>query len=108
MGAARRRPAKAMQFLVLHCQPIAGSAQARWSELDLESGIWNVPAERMKARRPHRVPLAPEVVALLRGLHTESDSDLVFLGSQAGKPLAHTSLQLLRAHGTADDGARSP
>jgi len=54
--------AKAMQFLVLHCQPIAGSAQARWSELDLESGIWNVPAERMKARRPHRVPLAPEVV----------------------------------------------
>lgn len=64
-------------------------------EFDLEAGIWNVPPERMKARKPHRVPLAPQAVALLRGLYVESDSDLVFIGTQAGKPLAHTSLQLL-------------
>lgn len=41
---------------------------ARWSEFDLDAGIWEVPAERMKGRRPHRVYLAPAVVALLRQL----------------------------------------
>ena len=49
----------------------------------------------MKARKPHRVPLAPEVVDLLRGLYTESENDFVFIGTQAGKPLAHTALALV-------------
>ena len=31
----------------------------RWSEIDLQNAIWSLPAERMKAGRPHRVPLSP-------------------------------------------------
>jgi integrase len=42
---------------------------AEWSEFDLESAIWSIPAEKMKMRRPHRVPLAPRAVAILRELH---------------------------------------
>jgi integrase len=38
------------------------------SEFDLESAIWSIPAEKMKMRRPHRVPLAPRAVTILRDL----------------------------------------
>jgi len=39
-----------------------------WAELDLEAGIWTLPAEKMKMRRPHLVPLARQAVAILRTL----------------------------------------
>ncbi|MDR6955231.1 integrase [Ancylobacter sp. 3268] len=42
---------------------------ATWPEFDLDKGIWSIPAERMKMRRPHRVPLPPQAVAILRELH---------------------------------------
>lgn len=43
--------------------------KAEWSEIDLSRGIWSLPAEKMKMRRPHRVPLSRQVVELLRELH---------------------------------------
>ncbi len=36
-----------------------------WREIDLESAIWSIPAERMKMRRPHKVPLARQALAVL-------------------------------------------
>lgn len=41
---------------------------AEWSEFDLDAVVWIIPAEKMKMKRPHRVPLAPQAVALLREL----------------------------------------
>lgn len=41
---------------------------AEWSEFDLETAVWAIPATKMKMKRPHRVPLAPSTVALLREL----------------------------------------
>lgn len=41
---------------------------ARWNEFDLDAGVWDIPAERMKGRRSHCVYLAPATVALLREL----------------------------------------
>jgi integrase len=41
---------------------------AEWTEFDLDAAVWTIPAEKMKMRRPHRVPLAPQAVAILRGL----------------------------------------
>jgi integrase len=41
---------------------------AEWSEIDLETAVWAIPAAKMKMKRPHRVPLAPQAVALLREL----------------------------------------
>ncbi|MSU93940.1 DUF4102 domain-containing protein [Pseudomonas mandelii] len=38
---------------------------APWSEIDLESATWTIPAARMKARRPHVVPLPHQAVASL-------------------------------------------
>lgn len=42
---------------------------APWHEFDLEAATWTIPAARMKARRPHIVPLPHQAVTLLRSLH---------------------------------------
>ncbi|MDR6846986.1 phage integrase central domain-containing protein [Sphingomonas sp. BE137] len=42
--------------------------QAEWSDIDIESSIWSVPADRMKMRRPHRVPLSHQVLAMIEEL----------------------------------------
>ncbi|WP_260926719.1 tyrosine-type recombinase/integrase [Novosphingobium sp. 9] len=42
--------------------------QAEWPEFDFDRCVWNIPAEKMKMRRPHRVPLSPQVVRLFEEL----------------------------------------
>ncbi|MFK2905680.1 integrase arm-type DNA-binding domain-containing protein [Dyella ginsengisoli] len=42
--------------------------QAEWAEFDLDTAQWNIPAEKMKMREPHLVPLAPQAVEILREL----------------------------------------
>src|ERR1700733_11258270 len=56
---------------------------AKWGEFDLEAARWDIPAERMKMRTPHIVPLseqALEVLALLKQLN--GNSELVFPGER--------------------------
>jgi integrase len=43
--------------------------QAEWAEFDLDGAVWSIPAKKMKMRRSHRVPLARQSLAILRGLH---------------------------------------
>jgi integrase len=42
---------------------------ARWKEIDFEKAVWTVPAETMKMKRPHRVPLSRQTIVILRELH---------------------------------------
>ena len=41
---------------------------AEWTEVDLQNAVWSIPAEKMKMRRPHRVPLARQSLAILEAL----------------------------------------
>jgi len=41
---------------------------AEWSEFDLDNAVWKIPAERMKMRRPHEVPLSRQVLAYFEEL----------------------------------------
>lgn len=50
---------------------------AKWIEFDFDKAVWNIPAERMKMRRPHRVPLATQAVAILKELLQISDGALL-------------------------------
>ena len=43
--------------------------QMEWTEIDLESGLWSIPASKMKAGRPHLVPLAKQAIALKKSHH---------------------------------------
>lgn len=56
---------------------------ARWDEIDLDRAQWCIPAERMKMREPHFVPLSRQAVALLRELHTHTGGrEHLFPGDQ--------------------------
>lgn len=43
--------------------------QARWEEFDLAAGLWTIPAEKTKMRKPHRVPLSTQSLAILRDVY---------------------------------------
>ncbi|MEZ8025440.1 integrase domain-containing protein [Vibrio sp. 1F255] len=47
----------------------AEAAGARWDEINLEEKIWTIPAERMKKRKEHRIPLTEQAIALLEAIH---------------------------------------
>ena len=50
----------------------------RWSELDLDRGVWTIPRERSKNDRPHEVPLSAPALAILRSRQRDDGRDLVF------------------------------
>lgn len=75
-GDARTRIA--LQLIILTFVRTGELRAARWSEFENLQGaepLWRVPAERMKMKREHVVPLAPQVVALLRALRGLPGSD---------------------------------
>ena len=93
----------AFEFLVLTAARWSEVRWAEWAEIDRNSGVWTVPARRMKANRQHRVPLcgrALEILEAARRLGAEA-GPLVFTGGQ-GKPLDDKQLRwLLRELGIA-------
>jgi integrase len=57
---------------------------ARWSEFDLREKLWSIPAERMKMRRPHMVPLSRQALAVLEELWERRRTDVwVFPGERS-------------------------
>jgi integrase len=48
---------------------------AVWSEFDLDNAVWRIPAERMKMRRPHAIPLSRQVLAYLAELYPLTGPD---------------------------------
>jgi len=71
MGALIEREAmaaRALAFTILTAARTGEAIGATWKEVDLEAGVWIVPAERMKAKREHRVPLSPAAVEILKPL----------------------------------------
>jgi len=67
---------------------------ARWSEIDLEAARWDIPAERMKMKTPHIVPLSTQAVAVLRELYPlRGLGDLVFPGERDhAKPMSNNTI----------------
>lgn len=76
---------------MLACRP-SELREARWQEFDLDAGLWLIPAERMKRRREHLIPLPSQAVDLLRELHNITGSySLLFPGrSDTTKPRSNT------------------
>jgi integrase len=82
---------RALEFAVLTAARTNEVLGARWSEVDLARGEWNIPDTRMKGGRDHRVLLSDAAIALLRGLPRVSD--LVFPSTDLGKPLGEDALR---------------
>lgn len=67
---------------------------AEWSDFDLDRAEWNIPAERMKAREPHLVPLSSQAVAILRDMHPlTGHRRFVFPGARSnGRPMSNAAV----------------
>ena len=48
------------------------TATARWEDINLEKKVWVIPAERMKMKKPHTIPLTSQTLALLEVIHSMS------------------------------------
>lgn len=108
---------------MLACRP-SEIREAQWDEFDLDKALWTIPAERMKRRREHLVPLPRQAVELLRDLRnltggypllfpgrsdtTKPRSNTVFLmalrrlgyeGRQTGHGFRHIASTILNEHG---------
>jgi integrase len=76
--------ARALEFAALTAARSSEVRGATWDEIDLERGLWTIPAVRMKMKREHRVPLPPVAVDMLKALPRLKDNPLVFPAAKAG------------------------
>jgi integrase len=86
----------ALQFTILTAARSTEALAARWDEIDLEAKLWMIPAERMKADRPHVVPLSDAAIAVLDRMQEvrRVSGKFVFPGRRPGRTLGHG--QMLR------------
>jgi integrase len=60
---------RALRFTALTFARPGEIRRAEWNEVDLHESLWRIPAERMKMRREHLVPLSRQAVSILQELH---------------------------------------
>jgi integrase len=75
-----------LEFTILTAARTGEVLRARWSEFDLASAIWVIPAPRMKSKKEHRVPLASRAVEMLQTLPRESE--FVFPSQRSDRPFS--------------------
>ncbi len=90
----RSTAALALELCILTATRTSEVLKARWNELDLEKGVWVIPASRMKAKIEHRVPLSDPALAILRCLPRLPDNDHIFPGNKKGKPLSDMAMTM--------------
>lgn len=92
--------ARALEFTILTAARTGETLGAKWNEIDLERGVWAVPANRMKAEKEHVVPISDRAQAILSEMEDVSDGgEFVFTGPRGG-PLSNMAmLQLIKRMG---------
>lgn len=86
---------QALELLLLTFVRPGELCSARWEEFELEGDdpVWRIPAERMKKKRPHNVPLARQAVELLRPMRKLETRGIVFPGLRGpGRPMTTAAL----------------
>lgn len=83
--------ATALKLTILAALRTSEVLGAHWSEFDTETGIWTIPAKRMKAKKEHRVPLSKAAIDLLATIPRVS-SGLLFEGRIVGKPASNMAM----------------
>jgi integrase len=80
-------------FAILTASRSQEARRAEWCEIDMDNKLWTVPAAKMKARRPHTVPLSTAAIELLQKMQkVQPESDLVFPAPVSGGELSDAAL----------------
>ena len=92
---AHRSTALCLEFLTL-CAVRSGEARlASWGEIDFETTTWTIPAERMKAKRAHRVPLSAQALLVLDQARELADVSGLIFPSPTGRSMSDSTLSKL-------------
>lgn len=86
---------KALEFLLLTAARSSEVVNATWDEVDLATGVWTIPAERMKAQREHRVPLNARARVILGEMQAGCQCDYVFPDPTGKRSLSNGTLLAL-------------
>lgn len=81
--------AQAIRFTILTAARSGEVLGAQWSEIDLDARIWTIAAERMKARREHRIPLSDAALEVLQQAAAVRMGDFIFTGRDPAKPASN-------------------
>ena len=88
--------ARGLEFLLLTASRTGEVIGAKWSEIDLDAGLWVIPPERLKigkrTRRSHVVPLSTRALAILEEMREIRVSDFIFPGRFDHAPLHDLAL----------------
>ena len=84
---------KSLLELIIHTVTRSGEARNMvWNEIDLENKIWIIPANRMKAKVIHRIPLSDRSLEIINNQKKSKDTNLVFHSSKTNKSLSDMTL----------------
>lgn len=87
---------RALEFTILTAVRTDETLGATWDEVDFDAKVWTIPKERMKATRPHIVPLSDRALELLRDMPRAKDNSVIFAGNgRTGKLSARSLASLL-------------
>ena len=87
--------ARALEFVILTATRTSETIGAQWDEIDLDKGLWVIPADRIKAGKEHRVPLSAPALAIVKQQAKTKEGVFVFPGGKRGKPLSTNALLAL-------------
>jgi integrase len=83
----------ALEFLILTAARTTEALEARWDEIDRDAVTWTIPGARTKSGRPHRVPLAPEAIAVLdKAERLRDQSPFLFPGRRYDHALSNMTM----------------
>jgi integrase len=74
--------AQAVRLAILTATRSNEVISACWNEINFKEAVWTIPAERMKGRKEHRVPLSVQAIELLKQLYTEDGNPHLFIGER--------------------------
>ena len=92
LRAVEGESAQALQIAILTAARSGEVRGATWHEVDFDAKAWTVPAERMKAKKPHRVPLSEPALRLLRARPTGKSGELIFPSLRNGRQLTDMAM----------------
>lgn len=83
----------AIQLMTLTFVRTAELRMMEWNEIDFETKLWRIPAEKMKMAQPHIVPLSKQAIELLEGLRPlTGNKQYVFYNHSTAKPMSSNAL----------------
>ena len=82
----------AFEFLVLTATRSGEVRGAQWAEIDTTDHVWTLSAQRMKAKREHRVPLCRRAVEILDAARALGDGNPLVFPMRSGRPISASTL----------------